>query len=107
MLQGSQTHASGWLKSALPCTAAAALSWGDAGDEALTEVYNGGEEDAEEDGDGEANEGTCMRVNAAVCPGTAGLGALSSAGKAFSTACAATNPLQQHQSVRGRLHCRW
>ena len=58
----------------LPCAAAAALSWGDAGEEALTEVYNDGEEDAEEDGDGDADEGTCMQVMAAVSVGHSGLG---------------------------------
>ena len=44
--------------------AAAALSWGDAGEEALTEAYNDVEEDGEEGGDGD--EGTWLQVHAAV-----------------------------------------
>ena len=43
------------------CAAAAALSWGDAGEEALTEVYNGGE-DAEEDEDGAGPPGKAARL---------------------------------------------
>ncbi len=54
--------------------AAAALSWGDAGEEALTEVYNDGEEDADEDGDGDADEGARMGVDAAASVRHSGLG---------------------------------
>ncbi len=91
----------------LPCAAAAALSWGDAGEEALTEVYNDGEEDAEQDGDGDADEGTCMQANAAVSVGHSGLAYMLVCAQGTLNSNVIRSQPRQDVTRDLRVHSRW